>query len=87
MHNAQTQFRHAARHDSLSSVRETDLLVFDMGAFLDPPALGAAWLLGSFLLGRDPVEGEQAEVAQQRLVVDASERSVVDDALRTGDQG
>ena len=37
--------------------------------------------------GGDPVDGEEAEVAQQVLVVDAAQRGVVDDALRAGDVG
>ena len=37
------------RYDSLSSVRESDVLVLDMNALLDPPAFGAARLEPFFL--------------------------------------
>ena len=44
-------------------------------------------LLGAGLGGGDAVDGQQPEVAQQVLVVDAAQRGVVDDALRAGDVG
>ena len=37
--------------------------------------------------GGDPVDGEQAEVAQQGLVMHAAQGGVVDDALGAGDRG
>ena len=56
--------------------------VFEVRRLLDALALGPARLLRPGLGGGDPVDGQQAEVAEQRLVVDAAEGGVVDDALR-----
>ena len=47
----------------------------------------ASRFLGAGLGGGDAVDGEQAEVAEQGLVVHAAERGVVDDALGAGRRG
>jgi len=56
-------------------------------ALLDALPVTAAWLLGTAFGGGDTVDSEQSEFAEQMLVVDAAECSVVDDPLRTGDVG
>ncbi len=68
------------------AVGEGDGLVFEVDVLLDP-SLVASRLRRAGLGGGDPVDGEEAEFAQQVLVVDAAQCGVVDDALRAGDVG
>jgi hypothetical protein len=49
-----------------------DGLVFDAGALFDA-ALSASRGFGVGFRGGDPVDGEQAEVAQQRLVMNTAQ--------------
>ena len=67
--------------------RAGDGLVFEVGALLRASSVVAAGLLGVGFGGGDAVDGEESEVAEQRLVVHAAECGVVDDALRAGDVG
>ena len=52
------------------SVLEGDGLGFESGAFLFAASVFAAWLFG--FRGGDSVDGQEAEVSQQGLVVDAA---------------
>ena len=69
------------------AVGEGDGLVFDVGALLDASAAGAPVGFGGGDGGGDPVDGEEAEFAEQVLVVGAAQGGVVDDALGAGDEG
>ena len=68
----------------LRAVGEGDGLVLEVDALLGSAAAGAAGGLDGGLGGGDPVDGQQAEVSQQLLVVDAAQGGVVDDALGAG---
>ena len=69
------------------AVGERDGLVFDVGAFLDPSAAGAPVGFGGGDGGGDAVDREEAEFAEEVLVVGAAQGGVVDDGLRAGNQG
>ena len=71
----------------VGAVGERMVLVFEQVRLLDASSVLASGLLGAGLRGGDAVDREQPAVAEQRLVVDAAEGGVVDDAQRAGSRG
>ena len=58
-----------------------DGALFDEGGLLDALLVGLLPVGAGALRGGDLVDREQAEIAEQALVVDTAERAVVDDPL------
>src|SRR5205085_1892236 len=58
-----------------------DGLLLYISALLDAP-FRTSWCLGVGFGGGDAVNGDEPEIAQEGLVVDAAQRGVVDDAVR-----